>query len=130
MGNQDAADKHTIRLASAWEPPSAGGGVWLRRFGRPAGIEPGDRVLLVVETPAIAALTLNATPLPAPPAGATRWSHDITAILGDRNALSLAPCAGCGDGTAEVTDAHGRAPLPAQYGIVTLQILTLPAARR
>lgn len=130
MGQQNAANSHTIRLTSAWEPPHAAGAVWVRRFGRPAGIEPGDRVLIVVEAPAIAAVTLNATPLPAPPSGAARWTHDVTALLGDRNELAIMPEQACGPGAADDVDDHGRAPLPARHGVVALQILTVPAVGR
>ncbi|MFM8703095.1 MAG: hypothetical protein ACKOHG_04380, partial [Planctomycetia bacterium] len=55
---------HSIHLGAAWEPPmpSAGGGTeWKRRFGRPAGLEPGDRVLLVVAQAEVAVgVTMNA----------------------------------------------------------------------
>jgi len=40
---------HRIELTHAWEP--AGPNTWKRRFGRPSGLEKGDRVWLVLESP-------------------------------------------------------------------------------
>jgi hypothetical protein len=130
MSNQDAENTHRIRLSSAWEPPAERDGAWVRRFGRPAPLRPGERVLLVVERPAIASLTLNATPLPVPAAGATLWSHDITPLLEARNELLLVPDPAHVGPAAGAIEAHGRAALPSRYGIVVLRILTLPAAGR
>ena len=85
---------HEIHLGPAWEPPvpSAGGRAhWIRRFGRPAGLEAGDRVLLVVTQSAVVAeLVLNAVPLPPLPAGSARWTYDVTPLLRDRNELVFA----------------------------------------
>jgi hypothetical protein len=122
---------HAIHLGAAWEPPpsaddatTAGGRTeWRRRFGRPAGLGAGDRVLLVVTHAGVAAdLVLNTVPLPPLSADANRWEVDITALIGDRNellvaaAVTLPPDAGC--------DAHGRSPLPSAYGRVTLEIVS------
>jgi hypothetical protein len=40
---------HRIDLTNAWEP--AGPHTWIRRFGRPSGLGPEDRVWLVLESP-------------------------------------------------------------------------------
>ncbi|MFM8705029.1 MAG: hypothetical protein ACKOHG_14400 [Planctomycetia bacterium] len=117
---------HSIHLGAAWETPapSADGGTeWKRRFGRPAGIEPGDRVLLVVSQAEVAAVvTLNAVTLPPLPAGAGRWTHDVTPLLRDRNELVLAMTEPV---PAVANDAaHGRGPLPAACGRVALEIVS------
>ncbi|MEI6037303.1 MAG: hypothetical protein WCQ91_05185 [Planctomycetota bacterium] len=119
---------HVIRLSSAWEPPAAGadsgslgdGKAWVRRFGQPAGVCPGDAVLLVIESPVMATLCLNGIPLP-PLLRQMRWDHDIAPMLRERNVLSLV----LGDGVAEestLRDAHGRSPLPVAYGRVWIEI--------
>lgn len=118
---------HTIRLDSVWTPPCAGGAEWVRHFGRPSGIDPGMRVVLVIESPAVSAIALNHTPLPAPAPGVDRWAHDITALLAARNELSLMPSTAPVDDLLDKVAGHGRAPLPAGCGSVTLQILTSPA---
>ena len=58
---------HTIDLTNAWEPPTAGSRAWVRRFGRPSGIEPGDRIWLVMDAPPPADATLNGAALPGTP---------------------------------------------------------------
>jgi hypothetical protein len=124
----DSMKPHIIRLSSAWEPPGEslrfpGVGevkAWVRRFGQPAGVSQGDAVLLVIESPVMATLWLNGTPLP-PLVGQMRWDHDIAAMLRERNVLSLV----LGDGVAEestLRDAHGRSPLPVAYGRVWIEI--------
>lgn len=160
---------HAIRLGSAWDPPtkalagvsSAGvssAGValpgvallavgervrWARRFGRPGGIQPGDRVLLVVTESATGAeITLNGVCLPPlllpcnlpppnrpppkrpppPLAVAARWSHDITDLLRDRNDIVVVvPATVGGD---PVCDTQGRSPLPPAIGSIALEIVT------
>ena len=120
------SDIHVINLSTAWEPPdpAVGRAAWVRRFGMPAGIEPGDRVWLVVEPAAACEVRLGGEPLPAVVAGERR-RHDITAALRDRNELALAaPTAGP---PPVVTAVHGRCDLPATIGRVWLAIE--PAAR-
>ncbi|NBX55302.1 MAG: hypothetical protein EBT70_09620 [Betaproteobacteria bacterium] len=122
-------NRHVIRLGAAWEPPTAAGGggsAWVRRFGRPSGLQAGDRVLLVWERAAVMhdvpAGTLNGTPLPGNAAGASRWEHDVTALLRDRNELRLEvprPEPVC-----ETAAPHGRADLPAAWGSLALVIVT------
>ena len=115
---------HQIRLQSVWDPPRFGGDAWRRQFGRPAGIEPGIRVLLVVVEPALAAVTLNDIALPVPASPGSRWSQDVTELLRDRNELVLMPAATTAAATSEPPNAHGRLSLPAPVGRVFLEILT------
>lgn len=128
---------HVIRLGNAWEPPSASVGEgacrWRRRFGRPGGLGPGDRVVLVVERPELpAGAALNGAPLPAVVPG-ERWSHDVTPLLTDRNelVLELGLPEPWPDPTAQPARSGpivGRRPLPQVAGAVRLEILVSAAA--
>lgn len=129
---QPAQPRHAIRLADAWEPPAlAGDGIRLERhFGRPSGLEPGDRVLLAVVGPAVpAAVTVNGSPLPPIVAAADRWEHDITPLLRDRNHLALliptaaAPAPIMAAAAASVGAGGGRGRLPVAIGGVTIEIV-------
>jgi hypothetical protein len=113
-----------INLSAAWDPPSESSCAWVRRFGRPSGIEPGDRVWLVVEPGDKAALVLNGICLVA----ASR-RHDVTELLEPRNELILVPqTGGHGDQVAASSDdhspgpSHGRRDLEARFGQVHLEI--------
>jgi hypothetical protein len=117
---------HVIQLGSAWEPPARAPDAdrvhWTRRFGRPGGLGPGDRVLLVVERSAVAAdVVVNAVRLPPLSAGAVRWAQDITPLLLSRNELCVTLAVSVGDG--ELQERHGRAPLPSIIGMVALEIV-------
>ena len=84
---------HSIRLGNAWEaePGDAGhASAWVRRFGRPTGIDAADAVWLVIDAPADGTVTLNGAALPAIPSGAT-YRANVTALLRDRNLLVLVP---------------------------------------
>lgn len=84
--------RHVIRLGDAWEQPEpAGDHVRLvRRFGRPSGIGPGDRLLLVIASATVAAdVSLNGDPLPPITAGVDRWEQDVTPLLRERNELAI-----------------------------------------
>jgi hypothetical protein len=85
---------HVINLSTAWDPPepAAGREAWTRRFGMPAGIEPGDQVFLVIEAAATCGATLAGAPLPSVVAGLS-WRQDVTERLGPRNELVLIPAA-------------------------------------
>jgi len=111
---------HFINLSSAWEPGQAhpGRAVWVRRFGTPAGLEPGDRVWLVVESPTGCSLQFAGGPLPSVGAGERR-RLEVTAILVPRNELVLT--AACDDRPPEGLPA-GRRDLPATIGRVWLEI--------
>lgn len=115
---------HRIRLQSAWDPPGPGGHAWQRHFGRPAGIEPGIRVILVLEGPAVASLVLNGSPLPLPVTPGSSWTHDVTDVLAARNELLVVPAAGEEVDAREPVNAHGRRSLPLTLGRVFLEILT------
>ena len=119
---------HAIQLGAAWEPPSPaaadGRVVWTRRFGRPAGLGPGDRVLLVVSQPSIAGeMVVNAVALPRLAAGASRWAEDITPLLQDRNELRIVVAAAFAIESAPPRGPHGRGPLPSSIGIVAIEIV-------
>lgn len=113
---------HSIHLGNAWEPPTAERGHWLRRFGRPAGLTEGDRVLLVCDRPMLAAaMMLNGTALQ--PAGRAdgRVECDVTGLLGDRNEL-VVPLAG-GE-VPPATSPTGRLSLPEACGRIGLEIVS------
>jgi len=119
---------HEIQLGAAWEPPAPasadGWVVWTRRFGRPAGLEPGDRVLLVVRQPvASAGMAVNTVNLPPLSGGAGRWVEDITPLLLDRNELRITVAAASVIEHAPASGPHGRGPLPSAIGIVALEIV-------
>jgi hypothetical protein len=128
---------HLIRLGNAWEPPAArtgeGAGRWRRRFGRPGGLGPGDRVVLVVERSELpAAAALNGVPLPAVVPG-DRWAHDVTPLLADRNELVLEiglpePTPDPTAEPARIGPIAGRRPLPDVAGAVRLEIVVAAAA--
>lgn len=88
---QPTPSRHSIRLADAWEPPQPDGDRirLTRRFGRPSGLGPDDRVLLVATSATTAAdVSLNGAPLPPITAGG-RWEQDVSGLLRDRNELSV-----------------------------------------
>ena len=124
--NHAAPAPHQIRLQSVWDPPLPGSDAWRRQFGRPAGIGSGVRVLLAVDSPAMASLFLNGVALP--PASEARWRHDVTHLLVDRNELVVVPAVA--PRANEPANAHGRVSLPVEFGRVFLEILTPPQADR
>lgn len=130
MIDQHDDQPHAIRLSAVWEPPAAGGGAWVRRFGRPAGMEPGVAVVLVIERAAVAAVTLNGAALVGASPGGDRWACDVTSLLAERNLLHIEPAPGVAAGWPLSIDAHGRATLPAAIGSVRLEILTPPQTER
>lgn len=109
---------HGIRLTAAWERSETAG--WQRHFGRPSGIDGGQRVWLVLEGQSDEpALQLNGAPLGAPDqAEPNRWAWEVTSLLRSRNRLELASHPQLGR-PPEV----GRAPLPSAFGDVLLQIV-------
>jgi len=116
---------HLIQLGAAWEPPRPaaveGGVIWTRRFGRPTGIGPGDRVLLVVTQPAVAAdVAVNAIHLPPLIAGASRWEVEITPLLRVRNELCVTLALPAPNGRPA-----GRLSLPSALGGVMLEIVAV-----
>lgn len=105
---------HRIGLQAAWHV-EAGAGAWIRSFGRPTGIDPGDRVWLVIERPAACVARLNGRPLPTIAAGVAAWRHDVTADLQRRNELRL-------DVPGAASASLCRVPLPESLGTVALEI--------
>jgi hypothetical protein len=83
--------RHAIHLGTAWEPPTASTPAWVRRFGRPAGLEPGDRLVLVCEAAESVdlwrAATLNGHGLEWSGAAAGVIECDVTAVIVSRNRL-------------------------------------------
>ncbi len=106
---------HVIRLRGPWEyrawaSPSAVAGritlpadwgstlgpdfrgrvAYRRRFGCPTGLEPGDRVDLVIDrVDALGSVRLNDEPLGDIPVGGQAWRCDVTRRLGRRNELTV-----------------------------------------
>jgi hypothetical protein len=123
--NRDNPAPHQIRLQSVWDPPLPGSSdAWRRQFGRPAGIASGVRVLLAVDSPAMASLVLNGVALTQ--AAGPRWRHDVTHLLADRNELAVVPAVAAH--ASEPANARGRVSLPLEFGRVSLEILTPPQA--
>jgi hypothetical protein len=119
-------DQHAIYLGNAWEPPADAAGSWTRRFGRPSGVEAGDRVLLVCERPGEAtaalprlAVSLNGRPLGTIDPASARWEHDITPLLRERNDLVVNPEPAA---APPAVDRHGRASLPDAWGRLCIVI--------
>ena len=112
-------ERHSINLATAWEPQD-GSGVWRRNFGRPSGVGPGDRVRLVVDAPGDAAIAVNGSPLPPLQSGQPHWSHDVTSLLGERNVLALTIAA-----PSSAVASPGRTSLPERLGRPALEIVSL-----
>lgn len=112
-------ERHSINLATAWEPQD-GSGVWRRNFGRPSGVGPGDRVRLVVEAPGDAAIAVNGSPLPPLHSGQPRWSHDVTCLLEERNVLALTIAA-----PSSAVASPSRTSLPGLLGRPALEIVSL-----
>lgn len=129
---KQAMGRHAIHLGGAWLPPVAGrqrlgDDCWRRSFGRPSGVGPADRVLLVLDRPGEAGgtirLTLNTLPLPPVEPGPGRWEHDVTSALVDRNELLLHPSSTALPEPGTV-DRHGRATLPPVVGRLTIEIVS------
>jgi hypothetical protein len=114
--------RHSIHLGAAWEPPAgAASPGWLRRFGRPSGLGPGERVVLVCDAgsgrPAWRRLLLNGQELSLAEATLTRFECDVTASLLPRNELVVEPLT-----AVPSRDGVRRADLPREWGRFTLEI--------
>ena len=129
-------EKHIIRLGGAWESPIEGeaSALWVRRFGRPTEMCAQARVFLVFTDTMAGELSLNNTHLPAMQFNSPRWECDITPLLCERNVLTLKPrdaieVASKKNAPTSLTlgkqgHPHGRIPLPAGYGCVSLEIVS------
>jgi hypothetical protein len=123
---------HAIHLGAAWvclPQPAAGPAfpagqvVWVRRFGRPAGLARTDRLQLAFERPAASAraeLLLNGLPLPS--LEASDWEQDVTRLIAARNELRLMPR--LSTGPSENVVGAMRQPLPECWGRVLLRIVS------
>ncbi len=115
--------RHAIQLGNAWEPRTADAGRWLRRFGRPSGIGPGDTVVIVVEreTPDVPwRLVLNDAELSFAVAAGGRLEYDITALLRDRNELLVVSDAAA---PTAVDVPRGRPRFPEEWGRIFIEII-------
>lgn len=119
--------RHAIHLGVAWEPPPAAATPWTRRFGRPTGVGPTDRIVLVCAgvaegaAPVWRTATLNDRPLAWRDAGPGDLECDVTAVLTDRNLLAVMaampePVSGRAVGA--------RAPLPSAFGRLSLVVVS------
>lgn len=117
--------RHAIHLGTAWERPTPATRAWGRRFGRPAGVGPGDRLLLVCEGVADAAAwfvaTLNAAVLPWRVIDGATLESDVTRLIVDRNHLAVP--IGPGDAVAEDASAV-RVAMPTAWGRLSLVIVS------
>lgn len=117
--------RHAIHLGTAWEPPADDVPAWVRRFGRPAGIEPGDRVLLVCEHSEPASswtlATLNGHRLEWREVSPGMLECEVTGLLGARNHLVVP-----GGRVAGGDDARPgrRGALPEAWGRLSLVIVS------
>jgi len=113
---------HAIHLGTAWEPPSAGVPAWIRRFGRPAGLAAGDRLVLRCDQSgspeAWHEATLNGHALSWRTAGPSSLECDVTGCLADRNVLAVPHAAEAAAVVAE------RASLPPAWGRLSLLIVS------
>ncbi|MEX0669153.1 MAG: hypothetical protein WD060_01685 [Pirellulales bacterium] len=116
--------RHAIQLGNAWEPLAADGR-WLRRFGCPTGIGPGDTVVLVVAREASGVpwrrLLLNDVELSFVAAAGGRHECEITTLLRDRNELLVVPEAAA---PAAGDPPRGRPRFPAKWGRISIEIVT------
>lgn len=123
---------HRINLSSAWRPPAETGGAWVRRFGRPAGLEAGDRIWLVARGAGPVGLECNGVVLPAAAEAAAERRHDITPLLRQRNELVLVPApGGSSAGAARLAGplaAGDHRPLEPGLGSLHLEIVSEPSA--
>ena len=83
---------HTIRLRDPWQcQRSSETALYRRRFGRPTGLEQGERVYLVIERAGgMGRVTLNGVPLDFGASDGSGLQQDVTALLNERNELTIA----------------------------------------
>lgn len=129
--------RHSISLQAGWRRLDAGEVGWNRRFGRPADLPFGERIVLVVEpspdasrqhAASAAAILLNGRPVDGLPgaevcrdgaATVPRIARDVTDALAPRNDLELRFAA---DGGPVVGNPGDHRPLPESVARVWLEI--------
>lgn len=116
--------RHAIHLGAAWERVAVAGRR-CRHFGRPGGVEPRDRLVLVrTGVPAGAPplrLELNGSELIVHEVAEGRLEADVTTAVRDRNELvvTVDPAA---DPVEEPTQGRGR--FPDAWGRIAIEIVT------
>lgn len=117
--------RHAIHLGTAWERPTTAHPAWVRRFGRPDGVTPADRLVLVCDAVDAAAVwraaTLNDQPLAWRDGESGSLESDVTPLVLPRNTLVVP------GGRAAVDDGTGpdrRAALPEAWGRLSLVIVS------
>ena len=121
--------RHAIHLGTAWEPPTAATRAWVRRFGRPSGVEKADRLVLVceaAESPGVwRNATLNDHALAWRDAGPGAMECDVTGVIADRNLLVVAEVAPeVARGVASGPTSETRMPLPPAWGRLSLVVVS------
>lgn len=120
---------HAIHLGTAWEPPTAAMRAWVRRFGRPSGVEKADRLVLVcaaAESPSVwQGATLNDQSLTWRDSGPGTMECDVTGMIADRNLLVVAEVAPeVARGAASGPTSETRMPLPPAWGRLSLVVVS------
>jgi hypothetical protein len=120
---------HAIHLGTAWEPPTAATRAWVRRFGRPSGVEKADRLVLVCEaadSPGVwRNATLNDHALAWRHAGPGAMECDVTGMIADRNLLVVAEVApDVAPGVTSGPNSETRVPLPPAWGRLSLVVVS------
>lgn len=125
--------RHAIHLGTAWEPPTAATQAWVRRFGRPSGVEKADRLVLVCEAVDSPApwrnATLNDHSLDWCDSGPGTMECDVTGMIADRNLLVVAEVAAqvVSDVAGGVASGHHletRVMLPPAWGRLSLVVVS------
>jgi len=125
--------KHAIHLGAAWEPPTVATRAWIRRFGRPSGVEKGDRLVLVCEAAGSPGLwrnaTLNDQSLTWRDSGPGTMECDVTGMIADRNLLVVAEVAAqvvseVAGGVASGHHLETRVTLPPAWGRLSLVVVS------
>lgn len=102
---------HSFRLRHPWECEQQESSTrWSRGFHKPTGLEPSDRLWLVVSgLPAGCSVSLNDQPLPTPAANQP-GQYEVTDLLGDSNRIEIL--------VPDATPSPERFPYDVRLGIV------------
>ena len=95
--------------------------IWTRRFGRPVDFPPGERLVLRIDSALrpLARVVLNGTEVPLADGG-MGVAHDVTAILGVGNRLTLHVATAGGADHSRRSESHQ--PLPDTVARVWLEV--------